>query len=78
MNPATLALIAQALQLAIAAAPEVIAVSQKVTELIEELFKADAISIEQQTALKDHMDAVMTAALSGQEPPHWTVEPDPV
>lgn len=77
MNPATLALIIQGIEAAIAAAPKVIAVAQKGKEMIAELFNAGAISIEQQHAVHSHVDAVMNAALAGETPIAWTVEADP-
>jgi hypothetical protein len=77
MNPATLALIVQGLQAAITAAPGVISVAEQAYALIAALFSAQAISAEQQDALKAHIDGVMEAVLNEQTPPHWQVEPDP-
>ena len=78
LNPATLALIVQGIQLAIQAAPTVISVSEHAYGLIKSLFEAGAISAEQQNAVRAHVDAIMEASLAGNEPPAWTVEPDPV
>lgn len=64
-------------QAAIAAAPKVAALVVKAKEYIEALFTAGLISKEQQDQLHAHMDAAQAAALSGNTPPHWTVEPDP-
>jgi hypothetical protein len=77
MTPQEIALLAQGLQAAIAATPQVIAVAQKAADLIKELATAEAITVEQQDALQAHMNAVMDAALAGENPPHWKMEPDP-
>lgn len=78
LNPATIALIIQGIQAAIAAAPQVEALALKAKEFISELFGAGLITKETQDALHAHVDAVCAAALAGTPPPAWTVEADPV
>jgi hypothetical protein len=64
-------------QIAIAAAPTVIAIVEKAREFISAMFGAGLISIEQQNALHTFVGECQAAALNGQPPPHWVVEPDP-
>jgi hypothetical protein len=77
MNPATILLIIQGVQAAIAAAPQVVEVAQKGKDFITSLFTAGLISKDQQDKIHAHVDAVCAAALAGQELPEWTVEADP-
>ncbi len=78
MTPAILALIIQGLQAAISAAPQLKEIYQNARDLINNLFSAKAITIDQQNALHAHIDAIETAFENGQEPPAWQVEPDPI
>ena len=77
MNSATLLLIIQAVQAAIAAAPQVADVAVKAKDFIASLFGAGLITKEQQDRIHAHVDAICAAALAGQELPEWTVEADP-
>lgn len=77
MNAIQLKVLAAGLQTAIAAAPEVLAVAENCVEIVKALFGAKKITVAEQDALKAHIDAVQAAALAGNEPPHWLVEPDP-
>jgi hypothetical protein len=78
MNPATIALIIQAVEAAIKAAPQVEAVAVKGKEWVTSLFEAGLISKATQDAIHSHVDAIRDAFLTGSIPPQWTVEPDPV
>lgn len=77
MTPAALLLVIQGIEAAIAAAPQVIDVAEKGKALIDSLFTAGAITVDQQTATKSHVDAVQSAVQAGTVPPAWTVEADP-
>lgn len=77
MSPAELLLVIQGIEAAIAAAPQVIDVAEKGKALIESLFIAGVISVDQQNATKSHVDAVQAAVQAGEVPPAWTMEADP-
>ena len=77
MTPATLLLIIQGIEAAIAAAPQVIDVAEKGKALIASLFEAGAITIDQQNTTHAHIDAIQAAVIAGIVPPSWTVEADP-
>ena len=77
MNPATILLVVQGIQAAVAAAPQVAEIVTKAKDFIASLFGAGLITKAQQDAMAAHVDAVCEAALNGQEPPQWLVEPDP-
>lgn len=66
------------IEAAIAAAPKVIAVAEAGKNLITELFKAGAITVDTQNQLHGRVDVVMNAYLAGEIPPELTLEPDPV
>lgn len=78
MSIASILLIVQGIQAAIAAAPGVIAVVEKGKDLISALFTAGKITKEQQDALHARIDADAALAASGIVPPEFQVEPDPV
>jgi hypothetical protein len=78
MNPATLALIIEAIEAAIKAAPQVEAIAVKGKEWVTTLFQGGLISKATQDAIHSHVDEVRDAFLAGVTPPEWTVEPDPV
>ncbi len=78
MPAATILLIIQAIQAAIAAAPGVVDLVEKAKTFIDGLFTAKLITADQQTAMKNHVDSLQALALAGIVPPHWKVEPDPV
>jgi len=69
--------IMSAIQLVVAAAPKVEALYLKAKDFITAMFKAKIITVEQQDAMKAHVDALQAAALAGTPPPAWTVEQDP-
>jgi hypothetical protein len=77
MTPATILLLIQGIQAAIAAAPQAIAVAQKAKDLVSALFTANAITKEQQDALHAHIDGLALLSAQGIIPPHWKVEADP-
>lgn len=64
-------------QAAIQAAPKVAELVVKAKEYIAALFGAGLITKDQQDRLFAHMAELQAAALTGNPPPHWTVEPDP-
>jgi hypothetical protein len=78
MDPITIGTIIAALQAGIEAAPKVVALVVKAKNAISALVGAKLVSIEQQAAIWDHLEAVSKAALAGETPPAWLVEPDPV
>jgi hypothetical protein len=71
--PAILAVI----QGIIAAAPKILDAYNAAKAFINGLFGAGLITSDQQAQLHSQVDAVVTAILSGNPPPEWTVEPDP-
>jgi hypothetical protein len=77
MNPAQIALIVQAIQAAIAAAPRVVSVIQSAKDFIGSLFSAGLIGKDVQDRIHNHVDAICNAAIAGTELPEWTVEADP-
>ncbi len=77
MNPATITLIIQGIEAAIAAAPGVVEVAQKAKDFISSLFTANLITKDVQDALHAHVDAVSKMAEAGVIPNHWQVQPDP-
>lgn len=77
MTPATIALIIQAIQAAIAAAPQVVSLVESSKAYISSLFSAGLIPADLQNRIHSHVDAISTAALAGTELPEWTVEADP-
>lgn len=64
-------------QAAISAAPKVAELVVKAKEYIAALFGAGLITKEQQDRLFNHMQELQAAALTGNPPPHWAVEPNP-
>lgn len=66
-----------AIQLAIAAAPQVVDIVEKAKAFITSLFNAGLISKATQDAIHAHVDAYQAAALAGTPPPEFTVEADP-
>ena len=77
MNPATLALIIQGFQAAIAEAPKVIDLVVKAKDYIAGLFAAKLITKDQQDLLHAHIDSIAKMAQAGIIPPSWQVEADP-
>jgi predicted RNA-binding protein associated with RNAse of E/G family len=77
LNPATIALIIQGFQAAIAAAPQVEALAVKAKDYVTSLFESGLISKETQDAIHAHVDAISAAAKAGSLPPEWSVEADP-
>jgi hypothetical protein len=77
LNPATIALLIQGFQAAIAAAPQVKALVVKAKDYITSLFEGGLISKETQDALHAHVDQVSANAMAGTLPPEWSVESDP-
>jgi hypothetical protein len=71
------AAILQIIQLALAATPKVIDLARDTKDWVDALFRAGVITAEQQNAVHAYVDAVCDAALRGEPPPHWSVEPDP-
>ena len=77
LTAASIASIAVDIQLAIAAAKYATPVVLAAKDFITALFQSGAITIEQQSALHAHLDALMLAAINRQTPPSWTVVADP-
>jgi hypothetical protein len=69
--------IVSAIQLAIAAAPQVASIVSDFKNLIAGLFGAGAIDAATQDALMAHVDAVAAAVAAGTEPPEFQVQPNP-
>ncbi len=76
MSAAALAGIIEGIQLAIKAAPTVIAIVKAGKDLITALFTAKLISLEQQNVIHAHLESYAALWAVGI-PSHWTVEPDP-
>ena len=70
-------LILSGIQAAITLAPGAIQIVESAKAMIEGLFRAGAISAEDQDRLFAHVDAVAAAALAGEVPPAWQVQADP-
>jgi len=77
LNPATIQLILQAIQAAIAAAPEVVALGEEAKKFITGLFSAGVITKQTQDACHLQVDAWMAQAAAGIIPDSWKVQPDP-
>lgn len=66
-----------AIQGMMALAPDVILFAAKVKGWINDLFTSGLISAEVQDALHARVSEICRAALAGETPKHWQVEPDP-
>ncbi len=78
MNPAAILATIKYVQLAIAAAPDVIKAAQDAKNFITQLFLAKLITADQQNQLHSHVDAVLAVFVDGQNiPSNWKVEADP-
>jgi hypothetical protein len=77
LTSATISEIIGGIQTAIAEAPKVVALYNSAKTFISGLFGAGLISAKTQDDLHQHVDALQAAHEAGQEPPAWTVEPDP-
>ena len=77
MNPATILLIVQAFQAAIAAAPQAIEIVNQAKEFFVTLFSRGLITKEQQDRVHANIQAWFDCLNSGITPPEFTVEPDP-
>jgi hypothetical protein len=77
MNTETIQLIIQGIEAAISAAPQFEEVVTKAKEFISSLTSAGLITKAVQDALHARVDIVCAAALAGDVPPEFTVEPDP-
>ena len=78
MNPATLSLILNLINGLLIAAPDIAKTVADVKRLIEALFTAKLITVEQQNALAQFVDAQEALRAAGLTPEHWKVQPDPV
>lgn len=72
-----ISLIIQAVEAAIAAAPQVEKAAASAKTWITGLFESGAIDVVTQNKIHSHIDAVQAAVLAGTVPPAWTVEADP-
>ena len=78
MSPAAIALVIKYVQLALASAPLIEKAVVDAKNFITQLFEAGLITVEQQTLIHAHIDAVAVVFAAGRDlPSHWTVEPDP-
>ena len=77
MDPVTIGMILGGIQAIIMAAPKVVALVQKAKEMISAMFSAGLITKEIQDKLHAHIDEISRAAIAGEIPPAWQVEPDP-
>jgi hypothetical protein len=77
MTAASILLLIQGIQAAIAAAPQAVAVVKSAKDLFDAMATAKAITTDQQNALKSHVDSLQALALAGIIAPHWLVQPDP-
>lgn len=66
-----------AVQGVMAIAPDAVALAGKVKSTIDEMFRQGMISPDVQNTLHARVNTICQAALNGQEPDHWKVEPDP-
>ena len=78
MTPTAFLLIVQGIQAAIAAAPEIASIMTAAKDFVSSLFGAGVITAAQQDALHAHIDDLVFALLNGNEPPEFTIEPDPI
>jgi hypothetical protein len=69
--------IIELIRAAISAAPQVIEVVQGARATIDALFTGKIITVEQQDKLHQHVNDLLDAALTGETPPEFNVEPDP-
>ncbi len=78
MSAAAILAIIKYIQLAIAAAPDVIKAATDAKNFVTQLFLAKLITADQQNLLHAHVDGLAAVFIEGQAlPSHWTVEPDP-
>jgi hypothetical protein len=75
--PAIILSIVSGIELAIKLAPGVVNVVNTARAFIASLFSAGKITIAQQTAIFERLDAVYAIYLAGGEPDAWEVDPDP-
>lgn len=76
MTAQAIALMA-AIQSLMAVAPDVIAFGYKAKGWIDDMFSLGLIPAEVQNALHARLTELCRAALNGETPKHWQVEPDP-
>lgn len=77
MSPATILLLVEAFQAAIAAAPQVVALAKQAKDFFVTLFSNGLITKAEQDAVHAHMDQWVTCLTSGTVPLEFTVEADP-
>lgn len=77
MNPILFAKIVQYIGLAISAARELEPAVVAARNFIKGLFDGGVITMAQQNAVEEYVDAVAKAGIAGEPPPQWTVEDDP-
>lgn len=70
-------LIIQAIEAAIAAAPQVEKAVASAKTWVTGLFESGAIDVVTQNKIHSHIDGIQAAVLAGTVPPAWTVEADP-
>lgn len=76
MTPQVIALMA-AIQSLMLVVPDVIAFGYKAKGWIDDMFSLGLISAEVQNTLHARVTEICRAALNGETPKHWQVEPDP-
>ena len=75
--PAIILSIVSGIEMAMKLAPGVISVVNAARAFISSLFSAGKITIAQQTAIFERLDAVYAIYLAGGEPDAWEVDADP-
>lgn len=77
MSPATILLLVQLAQMAIASAPQIEVAVKAAKDAFTGLFSDGVITTDQQNELHAHVDAIGLAVVGGQTPPEFQVQPDP-
>lgn len=77
ITPEVVVLIVQSIEAVIKAAPELVKVAEAAKTWIAAMFQTGLIDVQTQYMLFAHVDALVLAALNGEPPPAWAVEPDP-
>lgn len=70
-------LIIQAIEAAIAAAPQIEKAVASAKTWVTGLFESGAIDVVTQNKIHSHIDGIQAAVVAGTVPPAWTVEADP-
>jgi len=78
ISATTLAGLIAAFQAIVTEIPAAIGLAKEFKEFITGLFQKGLISADTQNAVHAHVDEIIVAVVTGEVPPAWQEEPDPV